>query len=210
MSDKRYKRGLPAGDPGLVLPAAYYERIYARDRHHHLGTWRPWFKQGGKFLWYSAMMLAGDRSIIDLGCGAGHLAAMYAVFGRGKKYIGGMDYSRAAIQMAREKHAPWANFIQGNITTHPSYLKARTYKAAVLLEVLEHIYEDIALLKLIPRGRFVVGSVPDFYTDGHCRWFTTADQVRDRYSRVLKFHRIIREGGIASDNRWFVFLGTRL
>jgi trans-aconitate methyltransferase len=203
-----YKRGDPDGCRNLQLPQPYYERIYAEDRHRKRGTWRPWQKQGGKFLCYAVMQLA-TPPILDLGCGSGHLAEMLAAFGRKEHYALGMDYCPSAILMAKRR-APWATFASGNAAGHPELLARRIYRTAVLLEVLEHIYEDRELLSAIPRGRYIVASVPDFPTRGHCRYFGTALEVKQRYGDLISFERIVVEHGIASDNRWFLFQGRRL
>jgi SAM-dependent methyltransferase len=204
----RFRRGLPAGDAGLVLPREHYERIYAEDLHRRRGLWRLWNKQPGKFLWYAAMAMARPP-ILDIGCGGGHLAAMYRDVGRPGDYVAGIDYSSHAITIAK-RQAPRAHFAQGDASTHPELLARGHYRTAVLLEVLEHVYEDLELLQMIPEGRHVVASVPSFPTDGHCRWFANADQVRKRYLPVVKFHRIVVEAGLQSDNRWWIFQGVRI
>ncbi len=202
-----YKRGDPDGCRNLQLPQPYYERIYAEDRHKKRGTWRIWQKQPGKALWYAAMELA-TPPILDLGCGAGHLAQMLDQFGRKDDYAAGIDYSPSAVAMAK-KRAPWAHFVRGSAVGHLHLLSRPFYKTAVLLELLEHIYEDRELIAKIPAGRHIVASVPDFPTRGHCRYFGTAEEVKQRYGRLMTFDRIVVEHGLASDNRWFVFRGKR-
>jgi SAM-dependent methyltransferase len=206
---KRFRRGFPKGDPDLVLPQAHYERFYAEELHKRTGMWRPWNKQPGKFLNYAAMLLT-TGPVLDIGCGAGHLAAMYNAFGRRTEYAQGIEYCPSAIRIAQEKQAPWADFVLANAETHPALLKGNHYQTAVLLEVLEHIYEDQRLVSLIPKGRHVVASVPSFPTDGHCRWFANVNQARDRYRSLLRLSRIVVEAGVASDNRWFILHGVRI
>jgi len=206
---KRFRRGFPKGDPGLVLPQAHYERYYAEELHKRMGVWRPWNKQAGKFLGYAAMQLT-QGPILDIGCGAGHLAAMYNAFGRRQDYAMGIEYCPSAIRLAKEKHAPWATFVVANAETHPALLRGKNYQTAVLLEVLEHIFDDKRLISLIPQGRHVVASVPSFPTNGHCRWFATATQARDRYAPLLRLNRVVVEAGVASDNRWFILHGVRI
>lgn len=207
MIGKKWRRGFPKGDAELVLPSAYYEEIYARDRHRKMGLWRHWSKQPGKHLWYATMLLA-EPPILDVGCGAGHLAAMYHAYGLSFAYAGGIDYSRHATMLAKY-HAPWASIGTGDISGHSELLSRSHYRTAVLLEVLEHIYDDLGLLAKIPSGRGVVMSVPSFPTDGHCRWFASGKQVSTRYGGVLGIERIVVEQGIQSDNRWFLVKGKR-
>jgi SAM-dependent methyltransferase len=207
LTQKKWRRGFPKGDPDLVLPAAYYEDIYARNFERKSALWSHWAKQGGKHLWYAAIILA-EPPILDIGCGAGHLAAMYRAFGLDFAYAGGIDYSRSAIKIAKY-HAPWANFAHAHAQTHPELLSRGHYQTAVLLEVLEHVFEDRDLLNMIPSGRGIVASVPSFPTEGHCRWFANGEQVKNRYGDILKIDRIVVEQGLQSTNRWFVMKGTR-
>ena len=207
MTQKKWRRGFPKGDPDLVLPAAYYDEIYARHWQKKLGLWQHWAKQPGKHLWYATMLLA-EPPILDIGCGSGHLAAMYHAYGLAFAYAGGIDYSRYAIKLAHY-HAPRANFACGNAASHTELLGRGHYQTAVLLEVLEHIYEDRQLLAKLPAGRSVVASVPSFPTDGHCRWFANGEQVKNRYKDILNIERLVVEQGIQSDNRWFILKGRR-
>jgi len=204
---KKWRRGFPSGSAELVLPQAYYEEIYARDFEMKIRTWRPWSKQSGKHLWYATLMLA-TPPIYDLGCGAGHLAAMCKDFGHPEWYRCGIDYSRSAIFLAQHQ-APWATFVHGCAAGHIDLAKRSAYATAVLLEVLEHVYEDYELLLRVPEGRSVIFSVPSFPTEGHCRWFANAGQVKERYAPVVAIERVIVEEGINSENRWFIVKGRR-
>jgi SAM-dependent methyltransferase len=204
---KKWRRGFPTGDADLVLPPGYYEEIYGRDWRRKEGMWRPWNKQGGKHLWYAALLLA-EPPILDVGCGAGHLAAMYKDFGIQFAYAGGIDYSASAIKLARY-HAPWAKLACGHAEGHAELLGRGHYRTAVFLEVLEHVIGDLALLAKVPVGRAVVFSVPSFPTEGHCRWFANGEQLLNRYGRCVAIERIVIEQGIKSDNRWFIVKGKR-
>lgn len=207
MTARKWRRGFPAGSAELVLPAAYYEDIYARHEHQRTGMWRHWTKQSGKHLWYATALLA-EPPILDIGCGAGHLAALYGAFGMREAYAGGLDCSATAIRMAR-RHAPWASFARGHAQGHRELLARPHYRTAVFLEMLEHIIDDRELLQMVPVGRGVVFSVPSFETPGHCRWFATGQHVIDRYSPLLDIDRVVVEEGVLSDNRWFLVKGQR-
>lgn len=205
--DAEFRTGLPDGSETLVLPKRYYDTVYARHAKQKEGTWRHWTKQPQKHLFYASMVLA-DPPILDIGCGAGHLAAMYCAFGRQAHYAGGIDYSKEAIALAR-MHAPWASFAVGDAAGHPDLLARSHYRTAVFLEVLEHVLDDRRLFTLVPPGRGVVFSVPSFETRGHCRWFANSEQVARRYWDLLDVEQIVVEEGLASNNLWFVVKGLR-
>jgi SAM-dependent methyltransferase len=90
-----------------------------------------------------------DR-VIDIGCGAGHIAALLpgTVFG--------IDYDPANIEQAR-KRAPKAAFICADAN---QYLSDH-FDVAILSHVLEHIEEPEALLRSVSADRIYV-EVPDF------------------------------------------------
>jgi SAM-dependent methyltransferase len=202
----KFKKGYPKGDKDLVLPAAYYNDVYSRSLHQKIKYYLPWSKLGSRsVVWYPALMLA-EPPILDIGCGAGHFAAMCRDFN--VAYSAGIDYSSSAIKLAR-MHAPRAHFITSNAGSQAAMIKGNSYKTAVFLEVLEHVYEDLDMIRKIPKGRVVVGSVPSFHTYGHCRWFGHAGEVKQRYKNVLDLKSVIVECAQGSDNRWFIFKGVR-
>jgi len=57
----------------------------------------------------------------------------------------------------------------------------------VLLEVLEHIEQDIYVLSIIPLGKQVVITVPNFDAKGHVRFFDNLDVIKERYGFLIEF-----------------------
>jgi SAM-dependent methyltransferase len=196
--------GFPKGDPALERGPAFYDQAYREKSPLQ----KPWWQQPLRVVaWYPALLLA-KPPIFDVGCGAGHLAAMCSVFG--VDYARGIDFSSAAIKSAK-RQAPNAEFIVSPAAEAKAHFARQDYKTAVFLEVLEHVYHDLELLRLVPKGRTIVASVPSFHTDGHVRWFTSKDEVIQRYNKVVRIDRIVTEPGQSGGGkRWFVFRGGRV
>jgi trans-aconitate methyltransferase len=196
------KRGFPQGAPGLEMPKKYYDHLYANGDFG-----KAWNRVGARTVTYYPALVMAEPPILDIGCGTGYLAVMCEQFGIA--YAMGIDYSAEAIKIARER-VPLARFAtQSASDAERKVLTRQDYQTAVLLEVLEHVYDDIRLLKLIPKGRTVVASVPNFFTYGHVRWFYEPDEVRQRYKGALEIERIVTEQARVGSNQWFIFKGVR-
>jgi 2-polyprenyl-3-methyl-5-hydroxy-6-metoxy-1,4-benzoquinol methylase len=57
------------------------------------------------------------------------------------------------------------------------------------LEVLEHLEDDLALVKRIPPGFLFIASVPNSPSVAHVRTFPTVGSVFERYGRELILER---------------------
>jgi len=120
--------------------------------------------------------------IIDLGCGVGFFAKI--VHQKGYKNYTGIDFSEDMLKHAR-KNAPKYNFMQLDLNGDLNILKENTLFTAV--EVLEHLKNDCEVIKKLPRGSTIIGSVPSAYSTAHVRVFTCSDDVSTRYSDIIDF-----------------------
>jgi len=79
-----------------------------------------------------------------------------------------------------------------------------------MLEILEHLREDLALLGHIPSGALIVGSVPNYggAETGHVRRFETWGEVVERYAGYIRInrHAVVE---FWQDKRCFVFQAVR-
>jgi cyclopropane fatty-acyl-phospholipid synthase-like methyltransferase len=175
--------------------------MWGRPSERYAGPARQ--APSAQLIWEPALDLVDHGSVLDVGCGAGHVAELCAV--RGIPYHG-IDVSETAIIHARAR-APRAALER----MAPSEIRERVavaeYDVALLLEVLEHVYEDRELLSSVPAARRVVFSVPNFHTEGHCRWFADSAEVTERYGDLVEIGAItIRTAG---KNAWFICSGFR-
>jgi 2-polyprenyl-3-methyl-5-hydroxy-6-metoxy-1,4-benzoquinol methylase len=169
--------------PAAFSGPGFYDRIYrktkARVASQRLSVMS------------AAAELINGGSVLDVGCGNGHMAT--------EDYLG-IDYSPVAIKEAR-RNKPNADFILGDIFDY-EYLLSR-YDTVLLLEILEHLEDDLALLELIPADTKVVISVPTFLGGSHVRAFDDCEDVVNRYGDYVTADVIEQKG------KWFLMAGRR-
>lgn len=76
----------------------------------------------------------------------------------------------------------------GNALDPNNYLQE--YNAVVCLEVLEHIEEDLEIIKNIKSGTDIIFSVPNFNQESHVRFFKNINSIKERYNNLLKINSI--------------------
>jgi len=132
-------------------------------------------------------------TVVDMGCGIGMFAEV--VFKTGyTKYLG-IDFSPTMINKSK-KRVPEAEFIVGNLKNEETQKTIKNYKIFVLLEVLEHIEDDLGVIRSIPINSLVVLSVPNFGGEFHVRHFNSELEVMKRYDKLLKFDKSTTIGNI--------------
>lgn len=153
--------------------------------------------------------MVGNHPILELGCGTGMFAAYYAT--NYLAYIMGLDFSATAIQKAIARwnsvtveQDGFFRFYQHDITKYYPYQRHEIYNwTVVLLEVLEHIPDDLGMLALIPDRTRIVLSVPNFWSRDHVRRFKSKQQVIDRYAS-----RIAVQDSAIIDDKFFLLQGV--
>jgi trans-aconitate methyltransferase len=191
---------------GSERDAAWYDESYSRwewrDKPAEGTPWTP--------LWKAVLAhIRPEDQVLDLGCGAGQLAELrQARDGRSTGYWTGMDFSRTALEAALRR-VPVATWCDGDVReVPPSWFQGAD--VVVISETLEHIEDDLAVLRQIPAGKRVVLSVPNFDSDGHVRWFTSPRLAEERYKPFLTNDyaaRIVLAGN--PERWWYVLSGVR-
>ena len=171
-------------------------------------------KNGGEYMkkpedtyyypvWKRALAWIGKANVIDLGCGPGQFGL--CCMRKGLVYQG-YDFSPKAIEMA------------GEMTGHPEFFHVAditkgvpiTYdkhSVVVTLETLEHINDDLAILKSIPKGMRVIFSVPSFDYKSHVRFFKNIVEAKRRYKPLVNITRT-RAINTKDDNYIFLIEGV--
>jgi len=136
-----------------------------------------------------ASLLPSSAAIADLGCGPGHMARIL----HAKKYktYWGIDFAGVLVGIAK-KAVPEFTFTVGSLYDKRVQKEFIKYDAFVILEVLEHLIQDIAILNAIPVGKLVILSVPNAGGRGHVRKFKTVKDVIRRYRTVVAFDKVIK------------------
>jgi trans-aconitate methyltransferase len=178
---------------GAAQDHHYYDRIYesssAYAKSHRDAAWTP--------LWdFVAKRIEPYDTVLDLGCGPGHLAAALIDAGlRPVNYVG-IDFSAVAVEQANER-VPDATFLRMEIPGCVGQAVLRYAPSVVTFcEVLEHLGHDHDLMsiRLLPEGVWVIGTLPKFDDPSHVRVFQTAKDVVARYGKLLDIEKLDRIG----------------
>ena len=162
----------------------YYDHVYANSKeyakHYRDVVYYPVWKE------IMDSLQAGDR-VLDIGCGPGHFGHML-MDGGIDQYVG-IDFSAVAVMMAKKK-MPTARIIQASITDGVSYDDFMGYTVTAI-EVLEHIEDDIALIKKLPKGK-IIFSVPNYNSNNHYRAYADEEFILDYYRQVIEIDEVVK------------------
>jgi 2-polyprenyl-3-methyl-5-hydroxy-6-metoxy-1,4-benzoquinol methylase len=158
---------------------------------------------------YFLLAVVADRlrshaKILEVGCGTGQLARLLSDQWP-RDYVG-VDFSGQALALARQV-TPESTFLVDDALTTSAFAEY-DYEVVVMMEVLEHIVNDLDLLRRVRTGARVVATVPSFDDPGHCRYFSDAEAVHARYRGVLKDLSITTYKGNSIGHEFYVLDGT--
>jgi hypothetical protein len=118
-----------------------------------------------------------------------------------------LDFSAEAVKIAR-------GVLPGERVTLPFFYEAdclnpNTYaehqaelaELIVAMEIFEHT-DDLKIISLLPEGKQILLTVPDFDDAAHIRHFKTIEEVRERYSKMIDISNATKF------ERWYVVTGT--
>jgi len=169
---------------------AVYDRVFSHggyggvyDLHYRHSCYYPLFRRVLREL-----RQRGSRRLLEVGCATGAFA--HLLFERTDLDYRGFDLSPVAIERAINRTGRTGRFFVADATESSSY--AGVYDSMVCTEVLEHIPNDLDVIKQWKAGAFCVCSVPNFDADTHERFFGREAEVRARYGNLLDITRIVR------------------
>jgi trans-aconitate methyltransferase len=128
-----------------------------------------------------------SRAILEVGCGIGLLAEMLVQ--EHNAIYRGFDFSPQAIRSAAARTCRPDLFFIGDALDRRSY--AGAYDTIVCTEMLEHVDDDLAVVRLWTEGTCCICSVPNFDYPSHVRYFSTRDDVMARYGGLIEIENII-------------------
>jgi tetratricopeptide (TPR) repeat protein len=167
--------------PNKEMSPIYYDCVYSVSKENDHDDFKIYFELWDKII--EKIRKTNYQKILDLGCGPGIFAKILLDKLPYINYVG-IDYSQVAIQLAQQS-CPNSTFIETDAFKTP-LLADHPYEIIIATEFLEHIEQDIELLKRLRSNTLFFGSVPNYYAIGHVRYFKTAAEVFDRYSACLK------------------------
>ncbi|MEQ8925910.1 MAG: class I SAM-dependent methyltransferase [Fulvivirga sp.] len=171
----------------------YFEEGHGFDLHYKDGYYWVHWTQVIKFLGRNL-----DKKILEVGCGTGQLAEY--LYDEGYRNYNGFDFSTKGVELSK-KRVPAYNFYVGDATDQKNFNVE--YDTAICLEILEHVVDDIKIIKNIQVGKEVIFSVPDFPAPSHVRRFLREYDLKKRYFRYIDIKSIVKIGSI------FVAVGIR-
>ncbi|MAD52456.1 class I SAM-dependent methyltransferase [Idiomarina sp. UBA3162] len=164
------------------VSSVFYDRIYMESDNYALEASESIYQP----IWDEVCNLIEREKVervIDIGCGPGQFSEYLTDRLPTADYLG-LDFSETAINLAR-KRCPMLSFACEDVRNYTSD-SGDIKTVYIMLEVLEHIDDDINLLKLFPSGANVIFSVPNFDSFGHVRFFKTSNEIKKRYKSVFR------------------------
>ncbi|MDO7252501.1 class I SAM-dependent methyltransferase [Helicobacter cappadocius] len=163
---------------------SFYDDIYLKSEmyltNYDKTPYYPGWKYALKILQDFGMQKA---KVLDIGCGNGAFAKM--LYENNILSYEGIDFSDEGLKIAREQIPSWSEyFIKEDIFESKIFEKNFTH--IIIFEVLEHINDDIRLLSKIKPKTTIIGSIPNFHSEGHIRIFEDITEIKKRYEPMIK------------------------
>lgn len=173
----------------------YYDRIFSQvDDYKAHYTHSRYFVLWTQVIQY-LRSVQGPR-ILEIGCGPGQFANY--LYDQGFRDYHGFDFSPGAVEAAR-KTVPLP-FEVGDAMDKNSF--RHDYNVAIVLEVLEHVTDDLGVLANLRKGTPVIFSLPTFDDEAHVRFFRSPQEIVNRYNELIDIQHMVMI------HQWFVCLGV--
>jgi trans-aconitate methyltransferase len=190
---------------GAEQPAAYYDETFEATEH--------WKRHYTASRYYPVWTVVADRirrrgvrRVVDIGCGPGQVACLMR--DAGIEHYTGLDFSGARIAHAKMV-CPGFDFIEADIFGS-DILATAAYDSVLIMEFLEHVEEDLSVLRRLRPGTHVLATVPNFPSAGHVRHFRDTDEVGRRYASTIGELRVDAIPENAAGKTYFLLEGLAL
>ena len=180
---------------GKEQEAEYYDKAFSGDKKYQ-GSYRnlPHFPVMQIALSYIKELR--NPYIMEFGCGTGQFAQL--LWEHGIREYMGVDFSPKAVEIASSL-SPQVFEVQDCTSYNP----AEYFDTFVTMEILEHIEKDLETISRIPTGKTIIFSVPRFDNTAHVRFFTSKEQVQERYCKLIKLDDLMKY------QNWYIAKGVR-
>lgn len=180
---------------GEYKPSEYYDQTYKDNPKYTCEYYdSPYYE-----LWKNCITkIDFDKNILEVGCGTGQFKQMLHKYGFSKNYLG-FDFSKEAIEICNDPRC-----YVGDARSIEFYLKQIPTEQIICMEVLEHLQDDIEVIRIWEKGTPFLITVPCFDDPAHVRWFNEESEIRHRYEIQ---YNCLRIDSIEKFDRWFILTG---
>lgn len=131
--------------------------------------------------------------VVDLGCGTGRFGHALWLAEHYARYTG-VDFSEGALVEARRYLSKLhgdreRQYVLADLREWEPDADRASNAVYVCLETLEHLEDDIDLVRRIPPGHRLIFSVPNYESESHVRTFRNVGDAWGRYEHLLSFRR---------------------
>jgi SAM-dependent methyltransferase len=176
---------------GYYREAFYYDDVYERYEKYSCHYTKSRYYE----LWKRCVeLIPDDANILEVGCGTGQFLQMLQDTKRYLKGYAGFDFSHVAISMCK------SGLVRQGDARNPN-LYGDSYDLIIALEVMEHLLDDVEVIRLWPKGKNVLLTLPVFDDPAHVRFFETAEQIIKRYEHDFYCLNI---KSVEQFDRWFI------
>ena len=189
---------------GVEQPPEFYDRTFEKSER-----WKEHYTNSHYYpVWTviaDRIRRAGFQKILDVGCGPGQVACLLRDIGLPE--YKGLDFSTARIERACAV-CPEYEFLAANVF-EDNLLETYHYDCLLVMELLEHIEQDITLLRRIRPGATVLATVPNFTAAGHVRHFDSVNDVEVRYRPLFSHLEVAAILAHKRGKTYYIMQGTR-
>jgi SAM-dependent methyltransferase len=179
---------------GSYRDSIYYDKAYVDNPKYNC----PYYESRYFELWKECIKLIDfDKSILEVGCGTGQFKDMLMKYGFSNKYKG-FDFSKEAINICNDKRC-----VVGDARNDSMY-KYNKQEQIVCFEVLEHLKDDVEVIRKWKKGVDVIITLPCFNDAAHVRYFLSIAEICNRYELAFD---CIRVDSIKFFDRWYIIKG---
>ena len=184
-------------------------RLFSAEEYNPEGYLKDWAQTIYNPMYKKAVSYLPHElgRVADIGCGIGNIAKWMRKAGYEISQYLGVDFSEKMIAKAKELN-PGFEFIVGDIYDQDTQEVITGCDVWMMLEFLEHVRDDVEVIRGVPSGKSLILSVPNYNSQSHVRWFKDKKAVTQKYGEFVRFEDS-QTFVISKRKRIFAFKATK-